>query len=195
MQMSKQLKKEKKHIEVIKEKLRIVAYPLEITDQVWTAENDGLQAHYIKKRYTALEIYKSSEIARLKRNFKYSETTLWEHWRQDRWEALREPAERVAAQYGIKYGKDLHVLMLGIHSNLEYAKIRDNPYLLREGVHAFPTMNYLTGDGPRKFHNHDEFGPEDYHCIVQGFHKQLFFFQPEIHGLEKGWFVAQRGRP
>jgi hypothetical protein len=150
----------------------------------------------LNKRYNKLQNWKSNVVAELRRNFEHhTEFGRWEAWRQDRWGALTEEAQLVSKAWNLKYGKDIHVAILAIEANLMFAHTKGNRFLLREPLHGFPCMSYVTAEGPKLFDSYEQFGLEDYHCILQGDGGQLFYFEPEKYGLDQAYFIEQVGRP
>lgn len=147
-----------------------------------------MQAARIRRRFEWLQEDHAKGIASLRRSWTNLEdnpiTSLFFNL-----EATKELSQRHCEEKQIKWGWDVAISMLSQISKLEFARIHENKYLMREGLYDFPIMNYALREGPYRPTAEAKFSGEDFHCIVQGDAGQLVYFVPERDGLNKGLLV------
>lgn len=170
--------------------MKRIRYPWRLTQVPYRANDDNLQAHRIELRRYKLQEVKDVRITRLRKglcNYPYEEK--YQAFLNAGIEAFYGQEEEYAELYGVKFGWDLVMLDIQIYYNLCYAQEKGSLYLLREGLHEFPFVNYVLGEIPYQASAQDRFGSQDFHCVIQGDYGSLIYFNPPVTGFSEGVYV------
>ena len=156
-----------------------MAKPLIISEQEW--QGDNLEIKYLKEKFDEYGLEYAQQVNGIRRD--------WDNWhgRTDQ-DPLLQSLGNWCDVYP-DYALDRVLLMMKLFVNTKWARAKGNKFLLSEDLDGFPSMNYTLREGPYFPPVDAKFGAEDFHVVLQGFHKNLIFLQPRIHGFEKGWYV------